>query len=243
VTDIFSEVEEEVRKERWELLWKRYGNYVIAVAAAIIVGVGGYQAWEVYDLNRRNAASDSFNGALLAAQGGNLIQAETDFAAITADGPGGYALLSEFQAVRVELEQGKREEAIIRLRRLIDNADPMVNSPARLHLAWVIADTAPRDETETLIAPLEAADNPWRYVAAEISAYLDYRAGDWQAAAASYQALSIDPGTPQGTRQRAGWITQFLRANTQEATNDAAAPGIAGEPQTPAEPVQEDSPQ
>ena len=63
MTDIFSEVEEDVRKERWEQLWKRYGVYVIGVATAVIVGVVGWQAWENYELAGRQEASVRFNTA------------------------------------------------------------------------------------------------------------------------------------------------------------------------------------
>ena len=39
MSDIFHEVEEEVRREHYEKLWKKYGNYVIAVASVLVLGV------------------------------------------------------------------------------------------------------------------------------------------------------------------------------------------------------------
>ena len=33
MTDIFHEVEEEVRRERFEKIWKKYGDYAIAAVA------------------------------------------------------------------------------------------------------------------------------------------------------------------------------------------------------------------
>ena len=43
------EVEEEIRRERFERLWKEYGTYFIAGAALIVIGVLGYKFVE----NRR----------------------------------------------------------------------------------------------------------------------------------------------------------------------------------------------
>jgi len=48
VSDIFSEVEEEVRRERWEKLWKNYNGVIIAAAAIIVTAVAGWQAWDRY---------------------------------------------------------------------------------------------------------------------------------------------------------------------------------------------------
>jgi len=41
MSDIFQEVEEDVRKERYEQLWKKYGNYIIGAAAILVIAVGG----------------------------------------------------------------------------------------------------------------------------------------------------------------------------------------------------------
>ena len=38
MSDIFREVEEDVRREKLEKFWKAYGDYVIALAAVIVVG-------------------------------------------------------------------------------------------------------------------------------------------------------------------------------------------------------------
>lgn len=43
MSDIFQEVEEDVRRERYEKLWKKYGNYIIALAVLIVAGVAAFQ--------------------------------------------------------------------------------------------------------------------------------------------------------------------------------------------------------
>ncbi len=49
VSDIFHEVDEEVRREQLKKLWDRYGNYVVAAVVLLIAGIGawrGYEWWE-----------------------------------------------------------------------------------------------------------------------------------------------------------------------------------------------------
>jgi hypothetical protein len=241
VTDIFSEVEEDVRKERWAEVWKHYGVYVFAGAIVVIGSVAGWQLWQNYQQAQAETTSTAFSTALASFDAGNFAEAETQFAALRAEAPAGYATISELQLATAQLAQGKRADAIATLRTAIESEDPILSSAARLQLAWLLAEDAPRAEVEELLAPLRGAQSPWRFPALEISAYLDYREGNLETAAASYQALAVDPGTPEGLRQRSASIAQFLRANAPQATN-AAAPEAPVEAAAPAEPAQETTP-
>jgi len=75
MSDIFQEVEEDVRRERYEQLWKKYGNYMIAAAAVVVLAVGGYQAWKAYDLNQRQQISDRYQAAQALAVAGTVVAA------------------------------------------------------------------------------------------------------------------------------------------------------------------------
>ena len=76
VTDIFQEVEEDVRRERYEQLWKQYGNYVMAAAALLVLGVAGYEAWRNYDLKQRETYSDRYEAAEKLIASNNIAGAE-----------------------------------------------------------------------------------------------------------------------------------------------------------------------
>ena len=48
MADIFDEIDEELKRDRTQELWTKYGKYVIAAAATVVLGVGasqGFQAW------------------------------------------------------------------------------------------------------------------------------------------------------------------------------------------------------
>ena len=49
MADIFDEIDEELKKDKAQLLWARYGKFVIAAVAAVILAVGsaqGFKAWK-----------------------------------------------------------------------------------------------------------------------------------------------------------------------------------------------------
>jgi len=66
VSDIFREVEEDVRRERMQKLWKAYGNYAIVLLALLFAGIGGWQFWQRHEIAERQKISDAFIAALFA---------------------------------------------------------------------------------------------------------------------------------------------------------------------------------
>lgn len=224
MSDIFQEVEEDVRRERYEQLWKKYGNYLIAAAAVLVLAVAGYQAWRNYDLSQREKVSDLLRAASQTAAAGNAPKAETDFAALAKDAPSGYATLAKFHLAGAYLAQGKRDQALALLRELAASSDPLIANTARLRLAWTMADASPKAEIVTLLQPLTAADSPWRFAASEVLAYVDLKNGARTQAQTEYQKLATELDAPANLRQRAAGIAEYLRANPDGGLAAAAAP-------------------
>ena len=236
MSDIFQEVEEDVRRERYEQLWKKYGNYVIAAAVVLVLAVGGYQAWVAYDNNQRQLISDQYEAAQKVAASGKAAEAEAQFTEISKSGYTGYATLAKFNLVSVYLAQNKRDQAVTLLRELIESADETVSNVARLRLAWLEADARPRPELQMILEPLTAADSPWRFAAAEVLAYSELKGGSRVQAEADYLKLSQEPEASPALRQRSAAILQYLKANpTGIAT--VPAPGAAPAPAAAATPI------
>jgi hypothetical protein len=213
VSDIFQEVEEDVRRERYEKLWKQYGNYIIAAAVLLVLAVAGYQFWRTYNLRQRQAFSDRFQAAQQLSASGKLAEAETQYGALAKDAPGGYATLAKFHLAGVYLEEGKRDQSVALLRELATNSDQVLAATARLRLAWIMADAAPKAEISPIVQPLIGPQSPWRFAAQEVLAYVDLRTGSRSDAESEYAKLAEDANAPQSLRQRAIAISAFLKAN------------------------------
>ncbi len=232
MSDIFQEVEEDVRRERYEKLWKLYGNYVIGLAALIIVAVAAFELYQRYDLAQRQRTSDQFQQASQLADSGNYVGAETQFAQIARSGPRGYSDLAKLRLAGVYLAEGKRDQSVDLLRQLTGLSDPVLSGAARLRLAWTLADASPKSELVSLLQPLMAKDNPWRFAASEVIAYSDLKVGARTQAIGEYQQIAQDTAAPPSLRQRAGGIAEFLKANPEGSIADAsqsasAPPGAA----------------
>ena len=108
VTDIFREVEEDVRREHYEQLWKKYGDYVIAGAAVLVIAVAGIQLWRIHEQRQQAKASDEYSNAEQMLDGGRRPRPRTHFAQLQKTAPGGYAQLAKLQEANAMLAAGNR---------------------------------------------------------------------------------------------------------------------------------------
>jgi len=129
VTDIFREVEEDVRRERIEKLWKAYGNYVIALVVLLFVGIAGWQLWQRHQDQERVRYSDRF----IAAQRITNPQAAANaFADIARSAPKGYAILAKLSQASAMFMAGQRNEAIELFKQIAMDDSGTIGSVARL---------------------------------------------------------------------------------------------------------------
>lgn len=210
MADIFREVEEEVRREHWEKLWKQYRDHIIAAVALVIIGVAGFQLWRVYEQRETAKASMAYQAAAQLLESGQPRAAEPQFAALAKSAPAGYAGLARLAQADALFGAGEHNAAISLYKQIANGSDPYLAAAARLHVAWAIADEAPRSELETLLAPLTDPTSAWRSLALEVLAYSDLRAGNVTPAIKSYQQLASDPNAPSSLHTRAQAMVRFI---------------------------------
>lgn len=245
MSDIFREVEEEVRRERYAQLWKKYGDVVIAAAALLILAAAGFQVWRYYDHRAREQASQQYQAAQALLDSNQADKAATAFAKLADSAPDGYAVLARLQNAGALEAAGNTKEAIALYKKVAAGDDPLLAAVARLREAWALVETKPRLEIETLLAPLTDPTSEWRYSAREILAYADYRAGKSAAAQKEYETLAAETGAPIGVRQRANAMATFLKAggDTDYGTVPPPPAKPAGPAKAPAKPSNKGSAQ
>ncbi|HZQ39434.1 MAG TPA: tetratricopeptide repeat protein [Rhizomicrobium sp.] len=251
MTDIFREVEEDVRREKLEKLWKAYGNYVIAAVVLLFAGIAGWQVWERHDAQERAKVSDAF---IAAQRITNPQTAASTFADIARTAPKGYAELARLSEAGAMFASGQTGPAVDLYKQIAKDDNGPVGAVARLRAAWATADTASRKDLADLVKPLDQPGSPWRQSAQEVLAYADYRAMDTKDALAKYAILAADPESPDSLKRRAQAMTDFLKgggaisygtvpvtpspaANAAAPAGSApAAPGATAPAKTPAAP-------
>ena len=211
MSDIFREVEEDVRKERLEKLWKQYGDYIIAGAAVLVIGIAGYKVWQHYEQQQQMKASAAYTTAVQLSDGGNAIQAAEAFAKIAHDAPGGYATAARLSEADALLASGRTGDALSLYKSIATKEKAELGDVARLRAAWIMSDTSSKSDLQSWLAPLTEGDSSWRFMAREILAYCDYRDGAMKQALSEYQLLAAEPSAPAALHQRAFAMATLIR--------------------------------
>ena len=234
MSDIFREVEEDVRRERLEQFWKKYSDYVIAGAALLVIAAAGIQLWRVYEQRQRAQASEAYAHAQQLLERGQAGEAAAAFSKLADTAPGGYSQAALLQKADALLAAGNQPEAVELYKVIAARGDTLLAPVARIRAAWAIVETAPRADVATLVAPLLDPANPWHPMAREILAYADYRAGAVRQALSGFRSVAKDPASPQAVRLRSDAMATFLGAGGGKDYGTVPPPVV----QIPASPPQ-----
>ena len=99
--NLFKEIDEDLRQQKYADLWKKYGKFVIGAAVALVVGVASLKGWEAYDLNRKSEDSKLLSSALKSIANDKPDTAAGILAKLATEGSSGYAVLARFNQAAV----------------------------------------------------------------------------------------------------------------------------------------------
>ncbi len=213
MSDIFREVDEEVRRDKALEFWAKYQNHMIAFAVLVVAASGGYRFYE----NRQRAAAEAagarYEAALQLARENKAQDADAAFQDIIRQGLPGYALLARFRAA-AEFAATDRPKAVAIYDGLASDAavDPLMQDLAKLRAALLRVDEADAAELKARLEPLAGAGQPFRNSARELLAFAALKASDFEAAGRWFDAIVVDSQAPQALRQRAEALAGLVAA-------------------------------
>jgi hypothetical protein len=213
VSEIFREIDEELRRENLLKLWSRYGKYIIAGVLIVVLIVGGIVAWRDQQVKERQAKGSRFTSALALARQGKDADAAKLFASLAQEG-GGYSVAGAFEQAELLAKSGDRKGAVAVYERLAGSSgiDAEFRDLAMLlSVMQSLPDADPKAAIERL-QPLTASGNPWRASALDLTAAAKLKAGDRGGALEIYQKLADDLAAPQGLRARAAELAAALKS-------------------------------
>ena len=213
MADIFEEVDEEIRRDKFSQYWAQYGKVIIAGLVLVVAGTAGFVGWKQYRMSQQIEYSAQFSAAL------EQIEAKKDAEAIGAletlarEAGAGYGVLARFREAALKANTGDREGAVAIYQTMADDGsiDALYADLARLYGVMHQLDTGDPEALSKDLAPLLTEDGAWRYSARELAALLALRKGDTEAARKDYTRLADDPKTPSGIRARAAEMLQALK--------------------------------
>jgi hypothetical protein len=211
MSDIFQEVEEDLRREKAKKVWEKYGTYIIAFAVFIVVAVGGWRGYEWYQNKLADEAGARFEDALTLARDGKTAEAEAAFAAIAKESPSGYRQLGQFRAA-AEIAKRDAAEGVKAYQALAADGSlaPLLRDLATIRAAMIEVDTKPFAEFLPLVEPLAAPTSAWRHSARELLGLSAYKAKNYTEASKWFLAATSDADVPTNLRRRVEVMLQLI---------------------------------
>ena len=209
--DLFREVDEEVRQEKYIKIWKRYGIYIITLALAIILITVGIVVWR--DMERTTLESNS-EGLISAIDASSDRQNEAleKLQILGNQANEGYRLLAQLREGAILSKMGDIAGAI----KIYDNIS-LDTSQDKIYrdLAIVLAvshgiSQMSLEEVEGRLASIIEETNPWRYSARELVATAIMVSGNKKRAIKEFKPLVADTKAPAGVRARAAEMLVIL---------------------------------
>lgn len=214
MSDIFQEVDEEIRREQLNKLWQRYGHYLVGLCILIVAGVGAWRGYQWWEAKKAGEAGAAFEQAATLAETGKHQEAEAAFAKLATDGTAGYRVLARLREAG-ELAPTDPKAAVAAYDAIAadTSADRLTRDLAAVRAGYLLVDTAPYAELRERLEPLTTADRPFRHSAREILALSAWKSGDMAAARQWTDLIMSDPQSPPQTRSRAQVLSELIAAN------------------------------
>jgi len=211
VSEIFDEVDEEVRREQLKRLWEKYSIYIIAAAVLVVAAVGGWRGYQYLEAKKAAEAGAAFDAAVELSEQNKHAEAEAAFGKLAASAPSGYRMLARLREAAEVATRDPQAAA-----KMYDDiaADRSVRSPeqdlAKIRAAGLLLE---KTSYTSMLQRLETAAEPdatFRHTARELLALSAWRANDTAAARHWLDVIANDGETPSGLRSRAEALQALL---------------------------------
>lgn len=204
MTDIFSEIDDELRKEQARRLWQRYGKLIIGGAVVIVLSVAAWRGYVYWQDTNAQAQGDAYFAAERLATLEDAAASRAAFEEFLKTAQGGYPMLARFRVAALDAKAGEYDKAIATYDAVA--SDPTVPTVfqdlARMRAAYIAVDHLDRAAVESRILGLATPGATWRHTARELLALAAYKADDLETARKRLTELTSDAAVPQAVRQR-----------------------------------------
>lgn len=211
MSELFDEVDEEVRREQLKKLWDKYSLYFIALMVLIVAAVGGWRGYQYLEAKKAAEAGAVFEKAVELSEHGKHAEAETAFADLAAKAPYGYRTLARLRAAAEASARDPKAAA-----KMYDDiaADSSVGSEwrdlAKIRAAGLLVDSASYADIQQRLEASAEPKSTYRHSARELLALSAWRNNDMSAARKWLDAIAEDGETPPSLRSRAEALQALL---------------------------------
>ena len=210
MSELFGEVDEELRREQLKKIWDRYSALIFAAAVLVVVAVGGWRGYQYLEGKKAAVAGSAFEAAAALADQNKHAEAEAAFTKLVATAPSGYRNLSRLRAAAEAAKHDPKAAVKLYDEIAADSGFGRGRDLARVRAAGLLLDTEIYNNLLQRLEPATAPDAAFRHTARELLALSAWRANDMAAARKWLDMIAEDGQTPASLRSRAEALQALL---------------------------------
>ena len=226
------EVESDLRQEKFEHLWKKYGKS-IAIGFAVIIGLSAaFNLWQHHQAKQRDIISQQFVSAQTLMFNKNIGDALAAMEGISKSSHRTYSTLAKFNMASILRQETGHKD----LNRVEEIYKDLMNSSSAEHMFRELAtvlyvslrlDRLENDDhdelkkLEKLMEPCVDGSSPYRHLALELKGMIELRQKNHTKATETFVAIAQDEKCPKDLRLRAQVMTQSLAGQLAEQAQKA----------------------
>lgn len=211
MSELFDEVDEEVRREQLKKLWDKYSIFFIALMVLVVAAVGGWRGYQYLEAQKAAEAGAAFEKAAELSDQDKHAEAEAAFAELAVKAPSGYRTLARLREAAEAAARDPKAAA-----KMYDDiaADRGIGGEwqdlARIRAAGLLVDSASYADMQQRLEASAVPKSTFRHTAREMLALSAWRNNDTTAARKWLDAIADDGETPPGLRSRAEALQALL---------------------------------
>ena len=213
------EVDEELRREQMQTMWKRYGRLALILVVLGLAAFAAFLFWRAETQKKAEERSEQLSAAIADIQAGRKTAAGQKVDALIADGGKGYRVLGLFTKAAIVADKGDTKAAAALYARVA--ADEEVAQPFRdialIRQTLTEYDQLKPQQVIDRLKPLTEKDNAFFGTAAELTAIALIQTNRSAEAGRLLATIAADTDTPQSLRDRAERLAVSLGADVATA--------------------------
>ena len=215
MSDIFQEVDEDVRRDKAAEFWAKYQNFVFAGAALIVLATAAYRYYDYRRVQAAESAGAAFQAALTLEHDGKTADAQAALAKVAGSAPAGYAALSRFAAAAAAARTDAKAGAAAFDALANDSSlDALFREAARLRAALARLDAGDIDAARGALETLAQPNGIYRQTARLTLGAMAIKARDFTGAGKWLDLVVADPQAPQTERAAAETLLGVVASNS-----------------------------
>lgn len=204
MVDVFEQVEEELRSDRYKRLARTWLPVAGGVLLIALIAALAFWGWDSMQTSKADKASIAYDRGMQSMEANNPVGADAAFTEAAKEGNGAYKAMALMARAGIAVDANRIPDAI----RLFDEAakasgDPLLRDSAALKAAWLAMDSETLAQIEARLTPLTKDDRPFSPFALEALAMARLQNGQPAPAREALVLLKNGLDTPDIVTQRA----------------------------------------